>query len=76
MIVFTVLLVFVLALLFTGFHLLKVNESQFIWILVIAGLIWGLRFFSAMLIFQYRRNLMEMETICENAKSTNKGITY
>ena len=75
-IVFTVLLVFVLALLFTGFHLLKVNESQFIWILVIAGLICGLRFFSAMLIFQYRRNLMEMESICENAQSTNKGITY
>ena len=36
-IVFTVLLVFVLALLFTGFHLLKVNESQFTWILVLAG---------------------------------------
>ena len=72
-IVFTVLLVFVLALLFTGFHLLKVNEIQFTWILVVAGLICGLRLFSAMLIFQYRRNLMEMEKLCENAQSTNKG---
>ena len=60
-IVFTVLLVLIFALLFTGYFKLALTKTEFIWTLVITGLIGGLRFFSVLVVFQYRKNLVDLE---------------
>ena len=71
-ILFTVLLILIVSLLFTGFYKLNLNQMEFIYALIIAAIICGIRLLSGFVIFQYRINLLKLEKL----QSSPNGITF
>ena len=70
-ILFTVLLILIVSLLFTGFFKLNLNQLEFIYALIITAIICGIRLLSGFIIFQYRINLLKLEKL----RSSPNGIT-
>ena len=62
-IIYAVLLILVLGILFTGYFKMYLTKTQFISAISAISIITGVRQFSWLVVFQYRRNLLRLEEV-------------